>query len=180
MILYEDVNDGLNDFFSFLDFNPKKSTFASIHYVYRVKMNKYIVDDEQGKILNPYIERIYKHVTYVFNFAESYRNAQLKRNPDWEYVGNGASYEKVSGYDFIQQGKSGYYFPIIVKSESSEYTIEDENGEHQAVTYENIKKYLPKPSGDSTLKYRNLALDKIASIKAGGRTWINPDFMFNI
>ncbi len=180
MILYENVNDSLNDFFSFLDLNHKKGTFASIHYVYRVKTNKYIIDDKKGKILNPYIDRIYKHTTYVFNFAESYRNAQLKTNPDWEYKGGSGEYEQVKGYNMIKKGKRGHYFPIISKNEKVNYTITDENDEHQPISNEEVKKYLPNRKSYGNIKYKNLSLDKILTIKASGRTWFNPDFMFNL
>lgn len=170
------------DFFNFMEQDPQKNTFAYAYYLYPTKQNKNIVGEDGKKIPNPYFGRILKYKQIKYNFGDTYSRAIERTNPDYvsqsERKGN---YEKVQGFEgLLETGKSGLYMPIIPKSEISKYFVE-ENGIWTEKPYEEISKYIAKPSsysGGSGVKYKQLLVDRIYKLAAKGNTFNNPNFMY--
>jgi hypothetical protein len=173
--------EAIDDFFHFLEQNPKKGSFAYVYYTRPLTLNKSFFDIDGEKKPNPYYGKIFKHSRYRFSFEQLYADTVAKKNP--EYVGGQrkGNYEKVQGFNYLESGKSGLYLPIIPTETKSTYSIIEPSGENKVVDYEDIKLYLKPPStssGGSGVKVLQLIVDKIAKISAGGNTWINPNFEY--
>jgi hypothetical protein len=170
----------IDDFFHFLERNPKKGSFSYVYYTRPLAVNKSFIDIDGDKKPNPYYDKIFKHSRYRFSFEQLYSDTVAKKNP--EYIGGErrGNYEKVSGYEYLESGKSGLYLPIIPTESKSTYSVIEDTGENKIVNYEDLKLYLKPPSTStgSGVKYLQLKVDNIAKISAGGNTWKNPNFKY--
>lgn len=185
---HEPVTEGLlseenfTDLFNFLEQDPRKMGGASVMYVNLVAMNKNYINPETGeKEPNPMWGKIYKHTRFMFRWEDTYGRAVERENPEHEMGQRSGTYEKIDGYDMLEQGKSGLYLPIIPTGSESTYSISEDGKSHEPISYEEIKPYMKeyKPStGGSGVKFRPLIVDRIAKIKAGGNEWNNPNFVF--
>lgn len=170
----------IDDFFHFLERNPKKGSFAYVYYTRPLTLNKTFTDIDGEKKPNPFYGKIFKHSRYRFSFEQLYADTAAKRDPEYVSGPRRGEYEKVSGFDYLETGKSGLYLPIIPTETKSTYSVIEPNGENKVVDYEDIKLYLKPPSTSSGegIKYLQLIVDKIAKISAGGNTWVNPNFIY--
>ncbi len=181
-VLSEDVKEAINDFFNFLETDPRKGSFATVYYTapYSSPFNKFYVDENGEKQLNPYRGKVYKHQYIQFNFGETYKRAVERNNPDWEMQQRKGEFEKLGGYDVIEAGKNGLYLPVIPKNNKSAYSVVDENGNHELVDYETLKPYMAVRKAyepGSGVNFRLLLVDRIYKLRAGGgKEWVNPHF----
>jgi hypothetical protein len=171
----------IDDFFHFLERNPKKGSFAYVYYTRPLAVNKSFFDIDGEKKPNPYYDKILKHSRYRFSFEQLYAETMAKKNPEYAEQERGdrrGQYEKVAGFDYLEMGKSGLYLPIMPTETKSTYSVKEPNGENKIVSYEDLKLYLKPPSSSSGsgIKYLQLIVDNIAKISAGGNTWVNPNF----
>lgn len=181
-----------NDLFEFLAQEPKKSTQASVQYVYslndqlRIPEGTKRMKGVKGAMSNPMWDKLFKHCYYKFNWAATYqRVAELKGielNPDAVRRGE---YEKIEGFDILLSGKNGLYLPVIPTGQSSKFAIL-EDSQFVEVPKEEAYSYLKpyKPSDKPTVPYRNLVVTLenekyIVKISAGGNEWVNPEFTYN-
>jgi hypothetical protein len=187
--LYEGDEDMLfeerfNDLFKFLDAkDPQKMSQGNAYYTAPLGssyMNKYVKDEEGNKTLNPYYGRILKHTVFMFGWADTYKRAEERRTGgDVELGARSGQYDKVKGYDVLEEGKNGYYLPILPTGSEYSFTYVDDNGNQEPIEKEEVKKYTkpPRPS-DGKSKFRPLMINRISKIKAGGNEWINPKAEF--
>ena len=176
------TEETFTDLFQFLEQDPRKMTMGAAYYVADMNgsMNKNMLDAEGNKVANPMYGKIYKHTLFRFRWADTYSRAMEKANPEHVMGQRSGSYEKVQGYDVLEQGKSGLYLPIIPTGSNAKYTV-FEGGKHVPIDYEDVKKYLRPVSSsmggdDNKPKFRPLIVDKIYRISGGGNIWVNPNF----
>ena len=172
------TEESIDDFFNFLEFDPHKHSFAYAYYTYPVTLNK-TMEDNGIKVPNPMYGKIFKNARYKFNYGEVYGDAMRKVNPDYIPGKRSGEYEKVDGYKVTEMGKSGLYLPILPTEQKSVYSVnEDENW--RVVDFDEIKKYFPKRtySAAPAREYKQLILDRIYKISAGGNVWVNPNFKY--
>lgn len=184
--IHESLNENLlteeniNDFFTMLEKDPKRKSFAYIYYTMPVAVNKFIIDENGNKIPNPMDGKLFKNKQIKFNYAETFKEVMGKRDPDYVLGKKSGTYEKLGGYDVIESGKNGLYMPVLPKSSRDEYSIFDENG-WKPVRKEEIQQYLRPVSNyvDNGKPIVNqLIVDRIARISAGGHVWNNPNFKY--
>ena len=173
----------IEDFFNFLNQNPQKASQAAAFYTAPVKMNKFIMTDG-GKILNPMIDKLFKHTRFLFKWEDTFNRAmeRLGEKNGMEHTPGKRSgtFEKVDGYNMLESGKSGLYLPIIPTGSESSYSVL-ENGQWMPIAKEEVYKYLPPRTDSSSSfkpEFRALIVDRIAKIKAGGNEWSNPGFIY--
>lgn len=176
--LQEGVNQ-IEDFFNFLEVDPKHGTFAYAEYVAPVSLNKTYVEDGV-KMLNPLYGKLYKYSKFKFNYGEVYAEAMKKRDPEYTPGVRRGKYEKLQGYDVLESGKSGLYLPIHPKGSTPTAYIVEENGKYIKKSKEEIAKYLkPVSSFDpEALQRRQLIVDRIYKLTASGAEWKNPNFAY--
>ena len=173
------TEDRIDDFFKFLANDPKSSTMASAYYTAPVTMNKFIIGDDGIKIPNPMHGKVFKNTLFMFRWADVYKDAVQRVNPDYEFGERRGTYDKVEGFKVTEMGKSGLYLPILPSGSNSNYSVL-EDGQWMQIDKEDVRKYLPPYRGGSAsgVEYRQLIVDRIAMIKSGGNEWVNPHFHF--
>lgn len=143
---------------------------------------------------------IVKHTRFYFRWQDvgkAYEDAARAIDPNYEFSDKVAKYDKMGGYSDTLKFKvdqdtfnSMGYFPIIPTGQDAVYTIINADGSQTPIDLadysEELKKIkaidpdtgLPAVSGAKAPKigYKNLMLDKIHSIHAGGNIWDNPNF----
>jgi len=186
-LVKESVEEGIlkeekiDDFFHFLERNPKKGSFAYAYYTRPLSLNKTFTDVDGEKKPNPYYGKLFKHSRYKFSFEQLYADKKKKEDPEYVAGERRGEYQKVEGFKYLEMGKSGLYLPIMPMETKSTYSVVEPNGENRVVSYDDIKLYLrpQSPSSDgSGIKILQLIVDKIAKLSAGGNTWINPNFIY--
>ena len=171
----------IDDFFHFLERNPKKGSFAYAYYTRPLAVNKSVTDVDGEKKPNPYYGKLFKHSRYRFSFEQLYADKKKKEDPDYVAGERRGEYQKVEGFSYLETGKSGLYLPIMPTETKSTYSVVEPNGENRVLSYDDIKLYLrpQSPSSDgSGIKILQLIVDKIAKLSTGGNTWVNPNFMY--
>ena len=178
------TEERFTDIYEFLTQNIQKMTNASVMYVALVKTNKYIQDSSKGKIPNPLYGKLYKHQRFMFPWSETFKNAMRRKYPGYSDFGSrSGTYKKIDGYDIIEMGKSGLYFPIYPTNTEENnryvYTVSEDGKKHKLVDKRDIYPYLPPPSTINPDKTptKQLILDKIYMIKSGGHIYTNPTFI---
>lgn len=177
------------DFFEFLNQDPKKGTIASVYYTAPMTVNKFYVDERGVKQPNPLFLSLYKHTRFTFRYADTYAAAiERKYGSAVHLNAPTGTYEKLQGYDIVRSGKSGLYFPIVPLSSKSRLTFVPREGKDwnnaKEVLYSDIIQYLPQRGNveegftDGPPALRNLLLSRIYRIKAGGHVFTNPQFEF--
>lgn len=174
------TEETVNDFFNFLEKDPRKNTFAYVYYTAPVSMNKFIIDENGNKIPNEMYGKIFKNKQIRFNYSETFKEVMSKRNPDYVYGSRKGNYEKLGGYEVLEHGKSGLYMPVLPKQSKTTYSMLD-NGTWTLVEKSEIQKYIKPdiqyPDNGKPI-YNQLIVDRIARISAGGHTWNNPNFIY--
>lgn len=176
----EEAKERIEDFFDFLNSNPKKATGASVLYTNPVKVNKYIINDLGEKVLNPMLDKLFKNTRFLFRWEDTYKRAAERNNPDFEVGKRSGTFEKVDGFDMLESGKSGLYIPIVPTGSESQYSVY-EDGEFRPISKEEARKYMPEykeRESASGINFRPLIVDRIYKINAGGKTWENPNFIY--
>lgn len=172
----------IEDFFNFLENDPKKGTFAYAYYTTPVSLNKNFIDEDGVKKPNPYYGKIFKNLRYKFSFGQVFEDAMKKKDPDYIPGERRGVYTKLTGYDVLEQGKNGLYLPIIPLEKKSKYSIREDSGEFRPVEFEEIKIYFPDRDyskyQSAPTKYSQLVVDRIAKLSAGGHQWVNPNFIY--
>jgi hypothetical protein len=175
---------------SILDFlkeMPRRGSFAYVLYTAPVSVNKFYADENGEKQLNPMAGKLFKNTVFKFQFDKSYSRAveikNEKTGDDYQVGARQSSYSDVEGYDMLLSGKSGLYFPIVLddfrNDQNSNYSIMNENGDYDVIPKEEIQKYLkPVSTGSTFVDYRSLIVQRVYQIKAGGRTFDNPEFPY--
>lgn len=176
----EEARERIEDFFDFLNSNPKKSSGASVLYTNPVKVNKYIVNEFGEKVLNPMFDKLYKNTRFLFRWEDTYRRAAERNNPEFEVGKRSGTFDKVDGYSMLENGKSGLYLPIVPTGSEAQYSVL-EDGEFKSISKEEARKYMPEykeRESASGANFRPLIVDRIYKINAGGKTWENPSFIY--
>ena len=172
----------IEDFFNFLENDPKKNTFAYAYYTAPVGVNKNIVGKDGQKSPNPMFGKLLKHSVVKFNYNDTYKRAverkEEKTGTQHTSGERSGTYDKVQGYDVLETGKSGLYLPVITLDTKSTYSY-DNDGNWGNIDYDKVKPYLKtyKPSG-FVQNYRQLIVDRISKLNAGGKNWTNPNFKY--
>lgn len=172
--------ENINDFFNFLEKDPRKKSFAYVYYTAPVSMNKFIIDENGNKIPNQMYGKIFKNKQIKFNYAETFREVMGKKNPDYVMGTKRGNYDKIGGYEVIEYGKSGLYMPVLPKQSKTTYSLFD-NGTWTPVEKSEIQKYLKqetKYQNNDKPIYNQLIVDRIARLSAGGHVWNNPNFIY--
>lgn len=168
------------DLFKFLETNPKNMTMGTAYYVNSMdsSMNKNLLSPDGVKTPNPMYGKLYKNSRFIFKWSDTYQKSIERNNPEHEIGKRSGNYEKVQGYEPLENGKSGLYLPIIPTGSESTYTVL-ENGQFIPIDKEEVKKYL-RPSGPSQsasgVNFRPLIIDKVYKLTGGGNEWVNPNF----
>jgi len=183
----------------FRDVNPKTNTFATVYYVYRQQINKYIPNTLHQNPL--YYENVLLHHQILFRFKYSYKRAvevynQKIKNDVNENIkpylsihdenkllqDPNISLKKLLPYLYLEvDNDDNVFFPVIPENllipDFYNYTIDD-----KIITKKEIKKLqkkgmLPKMKGDN-VNFRRLYIPNIYVLKAGGGKWENPNFKY--
>jgi len=171
----------------FLENMPKRGSFGYIFYTAPVSVNKFYINDNGEKELNPMAGKLFKNTVFKFQFDKSYSRAveikNEKTGDDYEVGARNSGYKDVEGYNMLLSGKSGLYFPIVLDDfrtdQNSNYALMNDAGNYEVVSKEEIQKYLKPVSGTSTfVDYRSLIVQRVFQIRAGGRTFINSEFPY--
>lgn len=176
----------IDDFFEFLAQNPQRKSMATVFYTAPVKLNKYITNENGEKESNPMFGKLFKHQRIRFKWDESYKDAALRVNPDFQFGNRSGEFSKSSGFDVLEQGKSGFYLPVVPTGSDSVYSVL-ENGQMNIIDKNEAYRYMPtnnsninSASSDSGKPdFRQLILKRIYAIKAGGNSWVNPEFEYD-
>lgn len=171
----------------FLQQMPRRGSYGYVYYTAEIPVNKNYIDDDGVKKPNPLVGKLYKNTVFKFQFDKSYTRAveikNEKTGDDYEVGARKAAFSSVEGYNMLLNGPKGLYFPIVLDNPKSDqnanYMLMNDNGGFDVVSKEEIKKYLKPVSGTSTyVNYRSLIVQKIYKIKAGGRSFDNPEFSY--
>lgn len=167
-----------NDIEKFLDQDPKKMTTGTAYYISSMdsSMNKFITDDNGNKIENPMYGKVFKHTRFIFKWHDTYERAMKRVNPNYIAGERRGEYKPVEGYDMLESGKSGLYFPIVPTG--TEYNLVLCDGGCKVVDKSVIRPYLKPSTGsnwsdEGKQQYRQLILDRAVKITGGGNEWIN-------
>jgi hypothetical protein len=175
---------------SILDFlkqMPKRGSFGYVYYTAEIPLNRTYVDEDGNKKPNPILGKLFKNTVFKFQFDKSYKRAveikNEKTGDDYQVGARQAVYKDVEGYNMLLDGPKGLYFPIVFDDaktdQNANYMLLNDNGSFDVVSKAEIQKYLKPVSGTSTyINYRSLIVQKIFRIKAGGRTFDNPEFPY--
>lgn len=168
-----------DDFFYFLEDDPKLNTFAYLYYV--SNLNRYLSKPKT----NPMIDKFIKISKYKFRFGDTYEKAVLRNNPDYEFKKRSGEYTKVQGFSVLEfDAKGDEVLPIMPLATKSHIIVLDENNKKKEVlsTNELKEKYSEYFIGSfisggyepsSGVDFRALKVKNIVKINAGGNTWIN-------
>jgi hypothetical protein len=160
----------VEDFLEFMGREPQKYSFGYVYYTYPAKMAT-----ESKKNPSPFAGRIFKHKPHKFRWAETYKEAMLRKDPDYQFVGGGGEYKPVEGVKLVVEGKNGLYFPIVPLEDATYHTVY--TLDWKVVPYEEIAQHLAIPSGNIPPKI-SMLVERIAGISAGGAFLKNPEFKF--
>lgn len=175
--LNEDIYE---DFFYFLEDDPKLNTFAYVYYV--SNLNRYLAKAKS----NPMVDRFIKITKYKFRFGDTYKNAVLRKNPDYEFQQRRGEYTKVQGFSVLEFDKNGdEVLPIMpLKSDSIILVLnEDKNKIIDKIRMNEIQNkyqeffigsfFKEKQESTSGVDFRALKVKNIIKINAGGNNWYN-------
>ena len=174
------TEEKIDDFFVFLAKDPHRKSQATVFYTNPVKVNKFIKDEAGNKVPNPMDGKLYKSQRISFKWEHTYKDAMAKINPDHVMKQRSGTYEKVQGFNVLEMGKSGLYLPVVPTGSDSVYGVMGEDGKLQVIPKEEAYKYMPpaREVNASAPPVRQLIVDRIFMIKAGGNVWKNPHFIY--
>jgi hypothetical protein len=178
------------DFFYFIENDPRLNTFASLNYV--SSMNPYLAKRGFADS-NPMVDKIYKVTQYQFRFGQTYQKAAEinaeKSGTEYTPGERKGTYTKMDGFSVLEFDKNGdEVLPIVpTKAKSEIYVIENGNVVDKLTSAELKEKYgeyfspsffTSKPAS-SGVDFRALKVKRIINIKAGTHEWINPKNEFS-
>lgn len=190
-IIKEEIDNKLNeavyeDFFYFLEDDPKLNTFAYVYYV--SNLNRYLAKAKS----NPMYDRFIKVTKYEFRFGDTYKNAVTRKNPDYEFKQRKGEYTKVQGFSVLEFDKNGdEVLPIMPRKSKSIILVlnEDKSKIIDNITTNDIKDkyeeyfigsfFKEKQETTSGVDFRALKVKNIIKINAGGNTWYNKFLDFS-
>ena len=168
-----------NDIYKFLDQDPKRMTVGTAYYISSMNeyMNKFIVDKFGKKVPNPMYDKIFKHTRFIFGWRDTYERAMKRINPDYVVGPKSGNYKPVKGYDMLESGKNGLYFPIIPTGTEYVYVICN-NGGCRVADKNEVKPFFKETdrsywAAEGKAPFRQLIVDRAVKITGGGHEWIN-------
>ena len=167
------------DFFNTLKNSECQNMAASVYYASPLKLNKTYMEGD-NKLPNPLYDKVLKYKTIEFNYGDNFKDAVLRINPDYEFKGQKALFEKVSGSDILLTGKNGLYLPILPLNSESSYKLQFKDGIMFTVLFEEIKKYMPetKERPEGIPIFNQLLVSRISKIESEINFWINYEFEY--
>lgn len=167
------------DFFNTLKNSECQNMTASVYYASPLKLNKTYSEGDK-KFTNPLLDKVLKYKTIEFNYGDTFKDAVLRNNPDYEFKGQKAVYEKVSGSDILVSGKNGLYLPILPLKSDSSYKLQFNDGLMFTVLFEEIKKFMPetKERTEGIPVFNQLLVSRISKIESEINFWINYEFEY--
>ena len=169
----------VEDLFEFLRRDPNAYTFAHVYYTYPIKTRQYQPGMGSSKFTrtpeneDPMWGKLFKSLAYPFKWKETYHDAMLRANPDYQFSYTG-DYHKVSVFE---QGAKGTVFPIVVdpnRKPITTYGILQDDGSFEVVPVESVSQYL-KGGNPSPIKFRKLLVNRVNAVSGGGKKWTNPN-----
>jgi len=174
------TEENIEDFFKFLAKDPNNKSMASVSYTAPVRVNKFMLDTEGNKVPNPMLNKLHKNTRFMFRWQDTYKNAMDRVNPEHVMGQRSGIYDKVTGFEVLEMGKSGLYLPIIPTGSESTYSVLGEDGNWSPISKDEAFRYMPppRPSSGGVVPIRQLIVDRIFKIKSGGNEWVNPHFKY--
>jgi hypothetical protein len=181
-IINEDVYE---DFFYFIENDPRLNTFAYIYYL--SSLDRYLSKPKS----NPMFGKFYKLSRYKFRFGDTYKNAVERKNPEYQFKKRSGEYVKIEGYNVLERDSKGdEVLPIIPLETKSKVIVFDENNQKkETILVSELKeKYSDyfinsfltgKSESSSGVDFRALKIKNTIKINAGGHSWINPYIKLN-
>jgi hypothetical protein len=160
----------VEDFLEFMGRDPQKYSWGWVYYTYPAKMIT-----ESKKNPDEYAGRVFKHKPYKFRWAETYKEAMLRQDPNFVFKGGTTDYKPVEGVKIMKEGPNGLYFPIVPQEDATFHTVY--TLDWNVVPFEAVASHLKPPSGYAPPIIPMLE-ERIAGIAAGGAFLINPKFKF--
>jgi hypothetical protein len=167
-----------NDIRKFLDQDPKRMTTGTAYYISSMDtyMNKTITDKFGNKVPNPMYGKIFKHTRFIFGWRDTFERAMKRINPNYVVGVKSGNYKPVDGYDMLEEGKNGLYFPIIPTG--TEYVYVICNGPCRVADKNEVKPFFKETnksywSEEGKAPFRQLIVDRAVKITGGGHEWIN-------
>jgi hypothetical protein len=181
-IITEDVYD---DFFYFIENDPRLNTFAYIYYL--SSLDRYLSKPKN----NPMLGKFYKLSKYKFRFGDTYKNAVVRKNPEYEFQKRSGEYIKIEGYNVLERDAKGdEVLPIMpLDTKSTVIVFDEENKKKETISVSELKKNYSEyfinsfltgnyePS--SGVDFRALKIKNTIKISAGGNVWMNPYIKLN-
>jgi hypothetical protein len=168
-----------NDIHKFLDQDPKRMTTGTAYYISSMNdyMNKTIIDKFGKKVPNPMYDKIFKHTRFIFGWRDTYERAMNRINPNYVVGPKSGNYKPVQGYDMLESGKNGLYFPIVPTGTEYVYVICD-NGGCKVADKSQVKPFFKETnksywSAEGKAPFRQLIVDRAVKITGGGNEWVN-------
>jgi len=167
-----------NDIRKFLDQDPKRMTTGTAYYISSMDtyMNKTITDKFGNKVPNPMYGKIFKHTRFIFGWRDTFERAMKRINPNYVVGAKSGNYKPVDGYDMLEEGKNGLYFPIIPTG--TEYVYVICNGPCRVADKNEVKPFFKETnksywSEEGKAPFRQLIVDRAVKITGGGHELIN-------
>jgi hypothetical protein len=167
-----------NDIYKFLDQDPRRMTIGTAYYISSMDsyMNKFIIDKFGNKVINPMYGKIFKHTRFIFGWKDTFERAMNRINPNYVVGSKSGNYTPVEGYDMLEKGKNGLYFPIIPTGSEYVYVICD--GGCRVADKSEVKPFFKDVgksywSEEGKAPIRQLIVDRSVKITGGGHEWIN-------
>jgi hypothetical protein len=168
-----------NDIRKFLDQDPRLMTVGTAYYISSMNdyMNKTVIDKFGKKVPNPMYDKIFKHTRFIFGWKDTYERAMKRINPDYVVGPKSGNYKPVQGYDMLESGKNGLYFPIVPTGTEYVYVICGASGCKVASKNE-VKPFFKETnksywSAEGKAPFRQLIVDRAVKITGGGHEWVN-------
>jgi hypothetical protein len=168
-----------NDIRKFLDQDPRLMTVGTAYYISSMNdyMNKTVIDKFGKKVPNPMYDKIFKHTRFIFGWKDTYERAMKRINPDYVVEPKSGNYKPVQGYDMLESGKNGLYFPIVPTGTEYVYVICGASGCKVASKNE-VKPFFKETnksywSAEGKAPFRQLIVDRAVKITGGGHEWVN-------
>lgn len=168
-----------NDIRKFLDQDPRLMTVGTAYYISSMNeyMNKNVIDKFSKKVPNPMYDKIFKHTRFIFGWKDTYERAMKRINPDYVVGPKKGNYKPVQGYDMLESGKNGFYFPIIPTGTEYVYVICGASGCKVASKNE-VKPFFKETNksywaAEGKAPFRQLIVDRAVKITGGGHEWVN-------
>ena len=146
----------------------------------------YLKNEKTNKKGNPYHERIAKMTTVEFTYGKKYSEEVKSANPEYEFKGAKAQYEKFAENDILEKDAKGELSLGVVDphNTSSEYYLYNDEKMLEKWDTEklgDVHDFLPQRKAYSTpssgVVYRRYKYKNIQKLSIGNTDFVNPDFL---